>query len=167
MKKYSLEFKLEIIKEYLDYGISYESLSKKYNVGKTSVFRWVKYFNEYGVEGLTCQSNKSYSSEFKIKVLEYMTENRLSYLQTGIHFNIHESVIRKWKNRLGNQDFKGILDMKGWETMKKNTNKNKENLDTRSKKDLLQENERLRAENEYLKKLEALIQKKRLQTKKK
>ncbi|MGH2101657.1 transposase, partial [Aerococcus urinaeequi] len=52
MAKYSLEFKLEIVKHYLgNYG-GYRAVAKKYNIQESIVRRWVNSYQQFGIEGL-------------------------------------------------------------------------------------------------------------------
>ena len=52
MAKYSLEFKLEIVKHYLgNYG-GYLAVAKKYNIQDSIVRRWVNSYQQFGIEGL-------------------------------------------------------------------------------------------------------------------
>ena len=42
MAKYSLEFKLQVVTEYLNRKVSYESLAKKYNIPSNNrIYEWV------------------------------------------------------------------------------------------------------------------------------
>ena len=41
--RYSPEFKIKVVKEYLEGGISHDGLKNKYNIAsKTQIFEWVK-----------------------------------------------------------------------------------------------------------------------------
>lgn len=53
MAKYSTEFKMRIVKEYLKVNISFKNLAKKYNISHHEIVkRWVIDFREKGIEGL-------------------------------------------------------------------------------------------------------------------
>lgn len=52
MAKYSFEFKMKVIKEYLTGQDSYTGIGKKYGLDHAIVRRWVAYYNEFGEEGL-------------------------------------------------------------------------------------------------------------------
>ena len=125
--------------------------------------------------GKTGRKNKNYSPEFKISVIMDMREHHLSY---------HEAV-RKYG--LGNAQFGGVRAMlQRWERiyleegaeglMKERRGRGNPlsdkkrgrppKLDKKVEEDLIAENQRLRMEIEYLKKLDALVQK-RLQEERK
>ena len=50
--KYSVELKLEIVKEYESGKESYKSLAEKHGVGEKSVREWIKKYREQGELGL-------------------------------------------------------------------------------------------------------------------
>lgn len=53
MVKYNLEFKLKVVKEYLEGKIGYASLAKKYNIkSEAEVIRWVNAYKTQDYEGL-------------------------------------------------------------------------------------------------------------------
>ena len=50
MAKYSEEFKIKLVTEYLDGNIGYGSLAKKYNMGsQTPIHQWVKAYESQGM----------------------------------------------------------------------------------------------------------------------
>lgn len=64
MSKYSFEFKLEVVKDYLSGETGgYESIAKKYDITNFSQVRdWVKNYENYGEEGLKIKSTKTFYS---------------------------------------------------------------------------------------------------------
>ena len=53
MAKYSYEFKLNVVQEYLNGKGSYDYLSKKYDIpASVRLKEWVATYKEYGKEGL-------------------------------------------------------------------------------------------------------------------
>lgn len=107
-----------------------------------------------------CTTSGTYSGDFKIAVVEYMHNTGASLRQTAAHFNIpSKESVAKWE-RIYYEEGKDALyeerrgrapkmGSKRAPAAKKNTDKNE---------DLLAEVQRLRMENEYLKKLNALVQ---------
>jgi transposase-like protein len=112
------------------------------------------------VEGLTSRYT-NYSVEFKMNVLKFMNETGSSLLETAAKYNISApSTILKWKNVLEEQGVVALYSKKrGRPSMKKETKK-KQPVEG-SQEALLAEIERLRMENAYLKKLNALVQEER------
>ena len=109
--------------------------------------------------------NKKYSPEFKISVILDMREH---------HLNYHETIRKYWGEKVCEQNY--IKQVQRWERkyleegyeglMKENrgrpslTGKKRgrpPKLDKKAEEDLIAENQRLRMEIEYLKKLSALV----------
>jgi transposase len=102
-----------------------------------------------------------YSLPFKIKVVEAIDKDSLSLSQACLEFNIPtKSVIIKWQR---NYKKEGILGLNNKprgkpKSMQFKRAKKKSNKPLTREKELLLENESLRAELDLLKKLQALIQ---------
>lgn len=84
MSKYSMEFKLKVISEYMYGESSYNSLCKKYKISSDSQLReWINQYEQYGEDGLQNKLvKKKYSGEFKLRVLKYRQTNRLCPLSS-------------------------------------------------------------------------------------
>lgn len=160
MSKYTTEFKLKIVKKYLSgkYG-GYEAIAKEFKISdKSTVRSWVRKYKQHGKRGLS-KNKIVYNGKFKLNVIEYMHKNHLSLSETCIHFNLgSSSVVSRWQHiyyEKGSQTF--FEKRRGRKNMKSNINKIGPSKQT--EKDLIKENYQLRMENEYLKKLQALVQK--------
>ena len=96
--------------------------------------------------------NKRHTGEFKQMVVETMMRDKLSYREAAHQFDIsgHEQ-IRKWER---------IYLMEGAEGLyieRRGSKGRPQSFPKEVEEDLLQEVQRLRAENAYLKKLQALV----------
>ena len=111
------------------------------------------------------QKFKSYSSEFKLCVIMDMREHNLSYSETvrkywdiskGQEHN-HLKKIQVWERIFLEEGAEGLMK----ERRGKNNTSGKKGrppkLDKKVEEDLIAENQRLRMEIEYLKKLSALV----------
>ena len=159
-KKYSDEFKLALVQEYLaGKNGGYKILARKYGVNHNHLRLWVDAYKANGIEGLI-KVTRTYDGETKIHIVEYMHKNSLSIRQTAALFGVSSPpTIARWERIYYEQGKEALLEerrgqkhmstKKSKETKKKNINENE---------DLLAELQRLRMENEYLKKLNALIQ---------
>ena len=159
-KKYSGDFKLQIVREYLEGKTGgYRRLQKKYGVGRSQLLLWVTLYKDRGIEGLT-RVCRTYDGEYKIHVVEYMHEHSLSMLQTAAHFGIQSPrTIAKWERIYYEEGKEALFEERRGRTRKmstKNPPKPKKNVN--ENEDLLKEVQRLRMENAYLKKLIALVQ---------
>ena len=50
-KKYEAEFKEIVVKDYLESNKSYEQVSSEYSINSTVIHKWVKIYEENGIEG--------------------------------------------------------------------------------------------------------------------
>ena len=130
------------------------------------------------------RKNRKYSPEFKISCIIDMRSNHLSYAETvrkywdvstSIDSNNYRSQLKLWERIFLEEGEAGFyIERRGRTTKMDNPNKGKKKkLDKQLKQDLIAENqqlkeriEQLEMENEYLKKLDALVRK-RLQNQKK
>ncbi len=158
-RKYSDEFRLKVVSEYLS-GQSggFETIANKYGIHHSMVQRWVRKYELHGTEGIV-KASGGYSGEFKIYVVEYMHAKRMSLIETAHHFCIPgNSTVAKWERIYYEEGRDALLEeRRGRNSMrKKKSSKPKKNVN--ENEDLLAEVQRLRMENEYLKKLNALVQ---------
>lgn len=159
MAKYSLELKLQAVLAYLEGKESFQEIAKRFNVSRTPLQNWVNHYRKNGAQGLT-SSYTNYDVRFKMDVLNFMNDNKASLSQTAAAFNIPSPpTILVWKRQVEKYGVDALLPKKkGRPSMKKEPKK--PTPPKGSYESLQAENERLRMENAYLKKLQALIQEK-------
>ena len=101
-----------------------------------------------------------FSGEFKQKVVEDMRKNHLSFRETAKKHGLpnHEP-IRKWERIYLEEGPEGLyMDRRGRTSASTGTRKGRPpKLEKKVEEDLIAENQRLRAEVDYLKKLNALV----------
>ena len=100
------------------------------------------------------KQNKKYTPEFKIKVVETMHNEKLSYRETAQEFGINaHNIVARWERIYIEEGAEGLrIERRG----RKSTGRPRK-LKKDVEEDLLAEVQRLRAENDYLKKLSALV----------
>ncbi len=98
--------------------------------------------------------NKRYTPEFKKQVVETMQEERLSYSETARQFEINDHKrIMAWERIYLEEGPEGFaIERRG-----RSSTGRPRKLPKKVEEDLLAEVQRLRAENEYLKNLQALV----------
>lgn len=98
--------------------------------------------------------NKRYTPEFKIKVVETMRKEKLSYREAARQFEIPDhKMVSKWERIYLEEGADGLrIERRG----RKSTGRPPK-LKKDVEEDLIAEVQRLRAENAYLKKLNALV----------
>ena len=109
--------------------------------------------------GKTGRTNKKYSAEFKIGVIMDMREHHLGLRETERKYNVQHSVILKWERIYLEEGAEGLMkERRGRACSAGGTRKGRPpKLDKKVEEDLIAENQRLRMEIEYLKKLSALV----------
>lgn len=177
MSKYDTSIKIKVIKEYEKNNCSKSELSKKYKVPLSTVENWINWYIDNGIEGISKKfKNKSYTSNFKLFVLQYRKTNNLTFRETAVKFDIsNASIIANWQRKYNENGLDGLNSKtKGRKPkMKKSIpkeHKRKENLQESEREELLrlrEENLLLKAAIAYEKKLQALLMEKDLKTKKK
>ena len=111
--------------------------------------------------GKTGRKNKTYSPDFKIAVIMDMRDNHLGLRETERKYNVQHSVILKWERIFLEEGAEGLMkERRGRACKTSGTRKGRPpKFDKKVEEDLIAENQRLRMEMEYLKKLDALVQK--------
>lgn len=160
MSKYSNELKLEIVKYYLEERHSLSECSKKFNIKhKEQIRKWIKKYEEHGAEGLLKRFKSSYDGNFKQNVVEYMHENHLSAAETAYYFNLgNNAIVNKWERIYYEEGPQGLYIERRGRSKNMSSKPKKKKINRETEEDLIAENQRLRMENEYLKKLNALVQ---------
>ena len=111
------------------------------------------------------QIQRKYSTEFKISVIVDMREHHLSYRETvrkylqGVSPTSAIGTIQRWERIYLEEGTEGLMkERRGRACKASGSNKGRPpKLDRKIEEDLIAENQRLRMEIEYLKKLSALV----------
>jgi transposase len=164
MAKYSFDFKLKLVQEYLEGKGGYKFLCDKFSIpDKKSLRQWVAAYHAFGEDGLLRSRKKqTFTLEFKLHVVELYLTTEVSYQELAIQKGItNPSMLCKWVNdfRIAGPDAlmprtKGRPANMSQPTKKRHTDEN--NNETDKLKRLEEENLKLRIENAYLKELRRL-----------
>jgi transposase-like protein len=166
MSKYSKEFKLQVVHDYESFKYGYMTLSNKYDVQRSLIKKWIYGYRCHGPNYFE-KRTQVYTVEFKLRVLHYIEEHQSSPIRAAAHFGMPAfTVIMDWQ-RLYNSGGVAALVAKprGRSKMPKSKPKEDKPPKEMTPEELLEEVLNLRAERDYLKKLQALIQEKPLATK--
>ena len=112
------------------------------------------------------QQQRIYSAEFKIGVIMDMREHRLGYRETARKYELTvtseasaANMVQRWERIFLEEGAEGLMkERRGRACAASGTKKGRPpKLDPKVEEDLIAENQRLRMEIEYLKKLDALV----------
>lgn len=167
--KYSKEFKLECVMKYKNGEHINVPLGVRNKSFRNQIRRWVKIFESMGEYGLD-HNRPTITVKQRIKLF-MRVENGESYTKVANSVGIQEGLLIKWHNIYLQNGIEGLKYLKrGKKKMKKELNHSKslDQMTPEEKNKYYEERlEYLEAENAYLKKLRALVQKKKDQQREK
>ena len=131
MAKYSTEFKMKVVKEYLETNISYKYLSDKYGIPNESVIKiWVNAYKSQGYEGIKVKrENTQYTLEFKLNVVKLYLTGEMSYQSLANELKVNNpSIITRWVKEFREKGIEGLKSKKRGRPsrMSKSQNKSKD-----------------------------------------
>jgi transposase len=172
MTKYDEQLKLKLVRQYLAGVAGTGVLARQHGVGRSVLRRWIAAYEQHGRDGLR-KKFTHYDAQFRMSVLSHMWKKELSHQQVAAVFDIRSpGCIARWERQYhdGGMDALAPRPRGRPKTMthpdhEKPTEQSAP--DERTREQLLKENEYLRAEVAYLKKLDALLQAKKQAAQKK
>lgn len=167
MPKYTKEFKIKLVLEYLS-GESggIKSIAKIYSIPKSTLELWINQYKSKGFDNLSKKlKNNNYTSEFKLSVIQYRQINNTSLRETADHFNlVNGSMVYRWEKAYQERGLSGLEDNRGRpkKEMTKSNKKSKLNIpiSETEREELIrlrEENRLLKMKIIYEKKLRALL----------
>lgn len=174
IQKYNFDFKLRLVTLIQQGKYSIDGLSKREGLRKSNLQFWLKLYEYYGEQGLRGVAQKSFTIEEKIFIIQEYQQSGLSLMETSVKYRIsNPSVLLTWKNKFQSNGASGLQDTRGRPNKTTTSNKMIKKTTIPGIKPSMSEVEKLRIENEYLraeldylKKLEALAQSKQVKKKK-
>ena len=113
---------------------------------------------------MTKKKQKNYSAEFKIRVIMEMREHHLGYSEAARKYGIANksmggaiNTIQKWERIFLEEGAEGLMKERRGKNNTSGKSGRLPKLDRKVEEDLIAENQRLKMEIEYLKKLSALV----------
>ena len=165
--RYDLDFKIKVIAYYRQ-GHTGAATAKKFNVNPQFVHKWVKQYQSGGIDAIKPKISKAYySREFKHKVITTMLTQGLSQSEVALKFNISSpALISHWHKAYRQEGMSGLTSKRQGRTAMSKPYITDKPDDEKTLAELKRENEYLRAEVAYLKKLDALLRKQEQASKK-
>ncbi|MBR0138372.1 MAG: helix-turn-helix domain-containing protein [Erysipelotrichaceae bacterium] len=161
--KYSWEFKLECVEKYLK-GEWTETpgCAKSQSTFRHNIIEWTRRYKLYGAAGLKHKpTNKEWTAQERFELVSQVLAGK-SIMSTAMEAGINKGQLYQWVRKYKQYGYDGLELRRGRKPkdpdMSKKTKTNELDKSDYEKLKLLErENEYLRAENAYLKKLRALI----------
>lgn len=165
--RYDLDFKIKVIAYYRQ-GHTGAATAKKFNVNPQFVHKWVKQYQSGGIGAIKPKISKAcYSREFKHEVITTMLSQGLSQSEAALKFNISSpALISHWHKAYRQEGMSGLPSKRQGRTAMSKPYITDKPDDEKTLAELKRENEYLRAEVAYLKKLDALLKEKEQASKK-
>lgn len=167
MPKYTKEFKIKLVLEYLSGEIGgARKVADKYNIPKSTLELWINQYKFGGFDNLTKKlKNNKFTSEFKLSVIQYRQINQTSLRETAEYFDIaNGSMVYRWEKAYQKHGLSGLEDNRGRpkKDMTKLNKKPKNNtpINESEREELIrlrEENRLLKMKIIYEKKLQALL----------
>ncbi|WP_371369870.1 IS3 family transposase [Sporomusa rhizae] len=153
-RTFSAEFKKAVIDDLIENKRNYKETADIYDLNPQMIEKWERVYKEEGYEGLNRKSgNRTHlTGEFKQKIIEDMHQNKLGYEKTAAIYGVNIKKIAQWERIYLEEGRAGLNKKKRVHAVLEGS----QILDKQVEEDLIAEVQRLRMENEYLKKLNAL-----------
>ena len=174
MEKYTEKQKLAAVEDYFSGTLGLKIVASRHGIHESSLRKLVAAYRSHGSSGVKVKVRRLHSAEFKLEVILRKRKDELSARQTAGLFDIRNlAMIGEWERAYDQGEVAGLAPYKPG--LLRKTLMNPASVpnpmpakdDERTKEDLLNELGQLRMENAYLKKLEALVQVKRVSAQKK
>ena len=169
VSKLTREDKIEIYERRLK-GETISSLAKSFNIHESNIKYLIALIGKYGNNILRKGKNRAYSKEFKLQAINRILINHESINSVALDIGlISAGILHNWLSKFKENGYNVLEKKKGRKpkSMTKTKNNDKELSEKDKIKKLEDEIIYLKAENEYLKKLRALVQERELKEKKK
>lgn len=163
--KYTLEEKLKYVRLHLDDGVPIHEIEKKYGLDPSMLKFYCNMYLKWGEQAFKIDwKRRAYTREMKLAAIHDVIVNGKSYYEVAVERMItNPKIIGDWMVKYRNGGEEAIQETYTREAYKHHDDK----LLEKNYKKLLEDLERTKAENEYLKKSYSLILKRSKQQKKK
>ena len=162
MSKYSKQFKLKVVQEFLKSG-GLKRVGHLFKISHSDVRKWTLAYQAHGHSGLN-PSFQHHSPQFKVQVLEYMAQHQISARPAAAHFGIGSmTTILQWQKLYNEGGITALANRpRGRPPMSQLNIKAllKKPISELTPAELRRRLEYAEAESAYLKKLDALAQSK-------
>lgn len=160
-KKYSYEFKLQVIRDYLEGKGSFGTLAVKYNLRTAAqVSDWLFKYNNGKLLANSSSRKKEFimtsktTFEKRIEIVEYVVKDKHSYNEAAERFSVSYQQVRSWVLKANSNGYEALRDGRGHRKADEDlTDLDKANLKIRQLESQLKDQKVI---EEFVKKLQEL-----------
>ena len=161
--KTTLEEKLKYVRLHLDEGVPIFEIEREYGLDHSTLKYYCALYRKWGEVAFTKPKRREYTRQMKLEAIHDIINNGKSYAQKAIELMLTDpKIIGDWMEKYREGGEEAITDSHSREAYKHHDDKMLE----KNYKKLLEDLERTKAENEYLKKSYSLILKRSKPSKK-
>jgi transposase len=161
--KFTDEERRRMLEEVLVEGQKIQKVSDKYQIKYQQLYLLVQRARQNGIDSVLHQNTvKHYSAEFKLEVVRHVLDGT-SQAKTAVLYNVHQSVVGLWCMKYAEKGIEGLSDTRRPKLLKEDrpeadSPKRKKRVHTeREYQELEKRLRHAEMENEFLKKLDALV----------
>ena len=95
-RKTTFEERVDIVKDYIESGSSYEECAEKYEISYQQIYQWVHKYQEHGIDGLQDRRGKRKAPEDMNEVDRLRAELKMEKAKVK-HLELENRVLKKLK----------------------------------------------------------------------
>lgn len=95
-RKTTFEERIDIIKDYIESGSSYEEIAEKYSISYQQIYQWVRKYQEHGIDGLQDRRGKRKTPEDMTEIDRLRAELKMEQAKVK-HLELENRVLKKLK----------------------------------------------------------------------
>lgn len=158
--KYSFEEKLDAVRLYSKLGNG-EEVSRRTGICAGLIRFWVRQCESNGISSLIPDGkNRTYSPEIRISIVEEIKKKKLNLNEASLAFNLPRRTIYKWCQKVEADGYCALFDHIDKDKLLTGMPRKKKKEEPLTElEQLREENMRLRAELDLIKKVDALVAK--------
>lgn len=95
-RKTTFEERIDIVKDYIESGTSYEEIAEKYGISYQQIYQWVRKYQEHGIDGLQDRRGKRKALEDMTEIDRLRAELKMEQAKVK-HLELENRVLKKLK----------------------------------------------------------------------
>ena len=95
-RKTTFEERIDIVKDYIESGTSYEEIAEKYGISYQQIYQWVRKYQEHGIDSLKDRRGKRKALENMTEIDRLRAELKMEQAKVK-HLELENRVLKKLK----------------------------------------------------------------------